>query len=241
MAFFSSGSSSAKVFFRPGTKKMGSYPKPSAPLGRVGQGALALAPGGHRVPIGEAAADGRHEICTGGPAGPACSPAAVCSGPRRPGRDRRTGREYTPGAPLRASTHRPESSAMAGRPVASMTAFAFRRAFSSKVVPVSSTSTSAPTSDSRTHLHPLGGQDVLHLLELVIVLAGQYHLHGLNLPGRPSGPPALPGCPWRTAPTRARCSSRVKARPSPVPWSSTSSPSPVMTQFRSTWAEESSS
>ena len=56
--------------------------------------------------------------------------------------------EYTPGAPLRASTHSPESSAMAGRPLASMTALAFSREFSSKVVPVSSTSTSTPASAS---------------------------------------------------------------------------------------------
>ena len=33
--------------------------------------------------------------------------------------------------------------------------------------------------------------------------------------------------------TRARCSAMVKARPSPVPWSSTSPPEPVMTQFSS--------
>ena len=54
-----------------------------------------------------------------GPAGPACSPAAAGSGPRRPGPARRSGRSRRPGAPLRASTHRPESSAMAGRPLAS--------------------------------------------------------------------------------------------------------------------------
>ena len=41
--------------------------------------------------------------------------------------------------------------------------------------------------------------------------------------------------------TSSCCSSRVNARPSPVPWSSTSSPAPVMTQLRSTWAWESSS
>ena len=45
--------------------------------------------------------------------------------------------EYTPGAPSRASTARPESSALAGRPVASMMARALIRAFSSKVAPVS--------------------------------------------------------------------------------------------------------
>ena len=44
---------------------------------------------------------------------------------------------------------------MAGRPDASMTAFAFSREFSSKVVPVSSTSMSMPTSDWRHTSTPM--------------------------------------------------------------------------------------
>ena len=48
--------------------------------------------------------------------------------------------EKMPGAPFRTSTQRPESSAMAGMPVAWARAWALRRAFSAKVTPVSLTS-----------------------------------------------------------------------------------------------------
>ena len=54
-----------------------------------------------------------------------------------------------PGSPFSASTAMPESSARAGRPVAFITASAFRKEFSSKVVPVSSTSMSTPSSDCK--------------------------------------------------------------------------------------------
>src|SRR5699024_5503677 len=53
---------------------------------------------------------------------------------------------YTPGAPPRASTQRPESSATVGRPLALQRASALIFAFSAKVVPVSSGSRSRASS-----------------------------------------------------------------------------------------------
>ena len=65
--------------------------------------------------------------------------------------------EYTPGLPSSASTDNPESSAMAGIPVALKAAFAFIKAFSAKVVPVSSTSPRfTPASFAETASMPRG-------------------------------------------------------------------------------------
>src|SRR5690554_4212622 len=55
-----------------------------------------------------------------------------------------------PGAPFRASTSRPESSASAGRPLTRLASLALSRAFSTKVRPVSSTSGTANSAWGRT-------------------------------------------------------------------------------------------
>ncbi len=54
--------------------------------------------------------------------------------------------EFTPGAPPRASTSRPESSARVSRPLAAARVVALRTAFSSKVAPVSATPAVMPAS-----------------------------------------------------------------------------------------------
>ena len=59
---------------------------------------------------------------------------------------------------------------MAGRPLACMMACAFSPAFSAKVVPVSSTSISTPTSDGHDHLHAQLAQNGLHLRQLALVM-----------------------------------------------------------------------
>ena len=110
----------------------------------LSDGALHAAVRHHLAPVGERCDGHRPE-----PARRAWAPSA----PRRRGRRaawrrcrrrwralRRSANDHTPGAPCRASTSSPVSSATAGRPVASTSACAFSRALSSSVSPVSSTS-----------------------------------------------------------------------------------------------------
>jgi len=63
--------------------------------------------------------------------------------------------DRTPGAPPSASTSRPESSAIAGRPLNAAACRAFKSALSSKVSPVSSGG-SIPNSDCGTNSKPNG-------------------------------------------------------------------------------------
>ena len=148
--------------------------------------------------------------------------------------------EYTPGAPSSASTHRPESSAMAGIPVASITAFALSRELSSKVSPVSSTSTCTPSSDCRHTSMPRWER--ISFISLSFFSFWLANTSFIPQPSKISFWRAMSSSMpfWHRA-TSCCCSAMVNARPSPVPCSSTSSPRSFITQFKSTIAEESSS
>ena len=81
---------------------------------------------------------------------------------------------------------------MAGRPEASITAWALRKAFSSKVAPVSSTSTSTPASDSSTTSTPSWERMSFISISLWAFLLANTNFMPLNLPAPVSGWPGAP-------------------------------------------------
>ena len=97
------------------------------------------------------------------------------------------------------------------------------------------------TADTVEALHETFPEDGPHLRYLFGIVTGQYNLHRAP-PSRTAAWMARSSrIPLAHRSTSWRCSWMVKARPSPVPWSSTRSPSRVITQLRSTMALESSS
>ncbi len=144
MRFFRSSLICAKVSSQPSGRNKGSYPKPPLPTGsrstRPGhspravrtspllkQSVMTLTKRACRCPSGTSFISSRSFWLLD---------SSVASSPENLA-------EYTPGAPSSTWTSSPESSAMALIPVAFMMASALIREFSSKVVPVSSTSRSA--------------------------------------------------------------------------------------------------
>ena len=124
----------------------------------------------------------------------------------------------------------PESSAKAGRPVASAAARALISAFSAYVSPVSSGLGSAV----RQRVEREARQQPLELADLVGVAGGEDHASAASCAARS---PSIPVCASASNSSRWVRESGVR---SAVACTSTSPPSPVMTTFASTSAEESS-
>ena len=151
--------SSANVFPYSGIMNNGSYPNPLSPAGRV-----AIWPGHSAWTTSDwlfGAASTKQQVKWAERSSPTSPPssdkslalfaASLFGSPAKRA-------EYTPGWPSSASTQRPESSANTIVWSSFAIVSAFKRAFSSKVVPVSSTSSNSGKSRSVFTEYPFGSK-----------------------------------------------------------------------------------
>ena len=152
---------------------------------------------------------------------------------------------WRPGWPSSAATLRPESSASAGRPLARVAASAFKVAFSSNVVPVSS-GAGRPRSAADTISTPKPRQHGPDLASLATIVGGHNQL-GPDEAARHYDLPIARRCrrvsspmPFLASSSSATNSGSLNGLSSAVPWTSTMPPEPVSTKLASACALESS-
>jgi hypothetical protein len=195
---------------------------------------------------------GQHEgrrAAEGAPRRSSGTSASWASSSSRLARRRRAARpagDRTPGIPLRASTHSPESSATAGSPCGRATARALSSALPAKVSSVSGTSGRSSNASTARRARRRGRlrEDAAQLGDLVRVARREHDPRSRPVRRTTRAPPSAGGSARRSRRRQveqASSSARSNGSPSAVPCTSTKRPSPVMTTFMSVSAATSSS